>query len=541
MVYNILIADDDVMSRKVMTLVLTNSDKLMCSVVEAENGNSAWEIVQSEQPDLVLLDWEMPDISGMEVLQKIKKSKYSNIPVIIVTGKLDGQTLSLALDNGATDYIKKPIDKFELIARTKSALTLHDRILEIENQNIRIQNQLDDLNRLSLIVKKTDNSVLIFNPDGEIEWANEGFTKMYGYTFEEFTTRYGTNISSLSYNHLINVKLAELFEHKHSVNYTTQCRVKYGATKWIQTTLTPIFDGNRIEKFIAIETDISQQKRTELELVKRNEETRQLMQSVQEANKKLEAQQTEIIQKNHIIEEERRKTDNLLLNILPHYVVAQLKTIGHAMPRNYKMATIMFTDFKGFTKSCENLTPNEIVDALHFFFSKFDEIIESHYIEKIKTIGDAYMCVGGIPLRNHSNPFDVVLAGLEIKQFMSQYKKLNPDLVLPDWQLRIGIHTGALVAGVVGKIKFAYDTWGDSVNIANRMESADEPGCINISAATYRYICNYFECRHRGAIDIKNHSAIDMYFVDRLKPQFSQDEDGVFPNERFKNILNEIC
>lgn len=519
MIYKVLIADDDTLSRTIMKSVLSNDDTTVYSVDECSNGLEAWAKIQSEPPDLVLLDWQMPGMSGLEVTKLIKK-RYKTTSVIIVTGKIDSSDLSLALNSGANDYIKKPIDKVEFLARTKSAVMLHDSLEELEIKNRKILNQNEDLNKLSLIVRQTANSVILFSPHGEIEWVNEGFQHMYGYTLDEFINkRRGTNILKLSYNEDINKKLKELFSKQQSVNYITQCRVKYGATKWIQTTLTPIFDGRRIEKFIAIETDISQQKRVELEL---------------------ERSRAEILKKNEIIEKERSKTDSLLLNILPVYVVSQLKDEGFSSPRNYKMATIMFTDFKGFTKSCENLTSDQIVAALHFFFSKFDDIISCHYIEKIKTIGDSYMCVGGIPLRNKSNPIDVILAGLEINNFMSTYKQRYPDMNLPDWQLRIGIHTGALVAGVVGKIKFAYDTWGDAVNVAKRMESADEVGCVNISAETYKYVKDYFVCRYRGSVDIKNHKNIDMYFVDRLLPKYSLDEEGIFPNDTFINILNSI-
>jgi class 3 adenylate cyclase len=294
----------------------------------------------------------------------------------------------------------------------------------------------------------------------------------------------------------------------------------------MQTNLTPIFDGNRIEKIIAVEKDITKQKNYELQLIKQNEESLRLMDDLRRANKTIDL--------------ERQKTRGILLNMMPEEMVEELMGVGYAGPRSFSAATIMFTDFKGFSKSCEHLTPKQIVDNLDFFFSTFDDIIDRHIIEKIKTIGDSYMCVGGIPLRNKSNPIDVILAGLEINNFMSTYKQRFPDMNLPDWQLRIGIHTGALVAGVVGKIKFAYDTWGDAVNVAKRMESADEVGCVNISAETYKYVKDYFVCRYRGSVDIKNHKNIDMYFVDRLLPKYSLDEEGIFPNDTFINILNSI-
>jgi len=537
--YNILIADTDIDSCNAMAQILCSDSSVVYSVYTCQNTDPIWKLLQIHRFDLILLSSQISGNKGFDEIKKIKY-KYRYIPVIILIEELSGAIINLALNSGASDYLRKPIEEIEFKARVKTALMLREAMLEVENKNRRIESQIYDLNKLSLIVKQTDNSVIIFTPDGHAEWANEGFFKMYGYNFEEFVHKYGSEITGFSFNKGIKEYWRKLFERKKTVNYTTRCRVKYGAVKWIQTTLTPIFDGSEIEKIIAIESDITPQKCVELKLVKRNEETQRLMHSLKEANQQLEKQRSEILEQNRMIELERNKADDLLLNILPTYVVTELKSMGYASPRSYKMSTVMFTDFKGFTKSCENLTPEQIVDALDFFFSKFDDIISCHYIEKIKTIGDSYMCVGGIPLRNRSNPFDVVLAGLEIRHFMATYKERYPEKTLPDWQLRIGIHTGSLVAGVVGKIKFAYDTWGDSVNVAKRMESADEIGAVNISADTYKYIKNYFICRHRGSIEIKNHKSVDMYFVDRLKPEFSLDEDGIYPNDRFIELLNEI-
>ncbi len=539
MAYNVLIADKDNESCDTMSQILCADVSVVYSVYVTQNIEPIWKLMLIHQFDLVLISAEFIECKGFNLIKRIK-SKNRSIPIIVLTGEFNSELINNFLDSGASDYIRKPIEEIEFKARVKSNLMLREAMLEVQNKNRMIEAQIYDLDKLSLIVKQTDNSVILFTPDGQAEWANEGFHKMYGYTFDEFVEKYGSHLEGFSYNADVKTHFAKLLEKKKSVNYTTKCRVKYGAVKWIQTTLTPIFDGNRVEKVIAIESDVSAQKSVEFKLLKHGEETQKLMQSLKEANQKLEKQRSEILEQNRTIEIERNKADDLLLNILPTYVVSELKSMGYASPRSYKMATVMFTDFKGFTKSCENLSPEEIVDALDFFFSKFDDIISCHYIEKIKTIGDSYMCVGGIPLRNRSNPFDVVLAGLEIKHFMATYKQRFSNRNLPDWQLRIGIHTGSLVAGVVGKIKFAYDTWGDSVNVAKRMESADEIGSVNISSDTYEYIKDYFICRHRGPVEIKNHKNVDMYFVDRLKPEFSLDDEGIYPNDHFIELLNQI-
>lgn len=215
-----------------------------------------------------------------------------------------------------------------------------------------------------------------------------------------------------------------------------------------------------------------------------------------------------------IIEHEKDRSDQLLLNVLPAETAEELKEKGTATPKHYDMVTVLFTDFKGFTRIAEKLTPGELVAELDYCFHAFDKIIDKHKIEKIKTIGDAYMCAGGIPAANTSNPVDVVKAGLEIREFMDQLKIEKEARGEDCWELRIGIHTGPVVAGVVGKNKFAYDIWGDAVNLASRMESSGIPGKVNISENTYEMVKSQFRCTFRGQIQAKNKGEIDMYIVE---------------------------
>jgi class 3 adenylate cyclase len=222
-----------------------------------------------------------------------------------------------------------------------------------------------------------------------------------------------------------------------------------------------------------------------------------------------------------IIENEKDRSEKLLLNILPVETAEELKEKGTATPKQYDMVSVLFTDFKGFTNIAEKLTPQELVAELNRCFFEFDKIIDKHGLEKIKTIGDAYMCAGGIPVANTTNPVEIVRAGLEIKQFMEDLKKSREASGQDYWELRIGIHTGPVVAGVVGKNKFAYDIWGDAVNTASRMESSGIPGKVNISGTTFELVKDHFECIHRGKIQAKNKGEIDMYIVEaeRGNPQ----------------------
>jgi len=217
---------------------------------------------------------------------------------------------------------------------------------------------------------------------------------------------------------------------------------------------------------------------------------------------------------NKIIKDERDRSQDLLLNILPEETARELESNGHAKTRFYDNVTVLFTDFKGFSTIAGKLTPIELVAELNEYFMAFDEIMGKHNLEKIKTIGDAYMCAGGIPTTNETHPLDAVNAAMAMQAYMEKRQREKNITGVDGWELRIGIHTGPVVAGVVGKKKYAYDIWGDTVNIASRMESNGEPGKVNISASTYHLISEHYQCLYRGKISAKNIGEVDMYFVE---------------------------
>lgn len=265
-----------------------------------------------------------------------------------------------------------------------------------------------------------------------------------------------------------------------------------------------------------------------------------LLRGIIKQSEELEYQSEMLENQKQELELEKKKTDELLLNILPYEIAEQLKNKGSVKPKLIRMATVLFTDFKDFTRTAESLSTEDLIKELGVYFEKFDEISELHFVEKIKTIGDSYMCAGGLPIRNRSNPIDVTLVGLRVQKFMQDYNNIKRSLGQPTWELRVGVHTGEVIAGVIGKKKFAYDIWGDTVNTASRMESAGAPGKVNVSSETYKHIKDFFVCTHRGKISVKSKGEIDMYFVERLRPEYSEDEDGVIPNKKFKEIHAQI-
>lgn len=219
-----------------------------------------------------------------------------------------------------------------------------------------------------------------------------------------------------------------------------------------------------------------------------------------------------------IIEEEKNRSDDLLLNILPEETAMELKAHGKVDAKRFESVTVLFTDFKSFTSYSENLSPEKLVKSVDYYFSKFDHIIEKYKLEKIKTGGDSYMCAGGLPFPTKDHAIKMTLAAFEIARFVEDTKN-SDNHEIAHFDIRIGINTGPVVAGVVGTKKFSYDIWGDTVNVASRMESTSIPGKINVAENTYQLIKDAFDCEYRSEIEVKNKGKMNMYFVTGIKQQ----------------------
>ncbi|MDH4090806.1 MAG: response regulator [Cyclobacteriaceae bacterium] len=258
-----------------------------------------------------------------------------------------------------------------------------------------------------------------------------------------------------------------------------------------------------------------------IETVMLRRNNKQLIQELQTYNEQLEEkvlERTKEIQKQKaIIEKAKAQSDSLLLNILPDEIAEELKKFGKSYARKHEQVSVLFADIKGFTAIAEILTPVKLVMQLDEVFGAFDNIIAKYGMEKIKTIGDAYMCASGLPQADNENAYKAVRAALDMQQFVKEFGSANKIQNLPVFEVRIGIHTGPLVAGVVGSKKFAYDIWGDAVNLASQMEQHGEPGKVNISADTFALVKDYFACTDRGKIVTKSKGDVEMYFVDEVK------------------------
>ncbi len=251
----------------------------------------------------------------------------------------------------------------------------------------------------------------------------------------------------------------------------------------------------------------------------------EMAQSLHEARKQLTSANVEMERRREEAERQRQVAESLLLNILPPQVAAELQSKGTVDPKYFEDCTIIFTDFVGFTLATEKLAAEDLVRLLHDYFTAFDQIVARYHLEKLKTIGDSYMCAAGLPVgqrkrRTPSHPVDAVLAALE---FVSAVAERDRPDSLVHWAVRVGIHTGPVIAGVVGIQKFAFDIWGDTVNFSSRMESSGAPNRINVSERTHARVKDFFECEYRGRVLTKDKKEVDMYFVNGVLPSLLDD------------------
>ncbi len=240
------------------------------------------------------------------------------------------------------------------------------------------------------------------------------------------------------------------------------------------------------------------------------------------------------------LHDEREKSERLLLNILPREVADELKEHAPPAPVSYDSVTIAFTDFQDFSKAAGELSPVDLLRELNDCFTRFDAAMEANGLEKLRTVGDSYMYAGGIPSSTRTHAVDAVLAAIEIQAFMFETRSVRMNAGRTFWQARLGIHTGPLVAGIVGRKKFTYDVWGDTVNQARRMESSCEPGKINVSRETFEATRDFFDAVSRGMVITNKGESFEMFFVTGIKRELSENGDGRRPNDEFRKLYARL-
>ncbi len=390
----------------------------------------------------------------------------------------------------------------------------YDKAMDYLRKGLEIQQQLDDQSEL----------MRVYNSIGDVLYGQGKYREALDYTL-----RYAKLANSVDDKKFIQRSLkdlgklyAALGDWKKAYDY----RVQYDELRWemlserqaedFERKEVLFTDGRRQREIDRQKHELAQAKIRTWALVGGALALTLLVLLLFNRNRIRKRANSDLAAKNRQIEQERERADALLRNILPEKTAAELKLNNAVKPQRYESVTVLFSDFKGFTTVAELLSPEELVQELDECFRCFDSIVDKYGLEKIKTIGDAYMCAGGLPEPSETHALDTVMAALEMQQAMQKIIQKKIGEGKPYFEMRIGVHTGPVVAGVVGFRKFAYDIWGDTVNTAARLEQGGEPGKVNISETTREAVKDQFSCYYRGKLPAKNKGEIAMYFVDTV-------------------------
>ena len=479
----ILIVDDNPDNLELLLFVLSDSD---FSVLLATDGESAIKKVEEAHPDLILLDVMMPGIDGFETCRRLKANESSkDIPVIFMTALSETVDKVRGFNVGAVDYITKPMQEEDLKARVTTHLTIRNLNLRLKEQNKRLQEEIrerqqkeEELRLSNQAIAASSNGIVIADarePDMPIIYINPAFERMTGYEAEEVI---GRNCRFLQGEDKDQPALDELREALREGKCCTVILSNYrkdGTFFWNDLSISPIYDNSgNLTHFVGIQTDITERK------------------VAQEA-----------------LRYQQEQTENLLLNILPEPIVQQLKLHPTTIAESFEEVTVLFADLVDFTKFSARRSAKELVEFLNVIFSKFDQLAELHGLEKIKTIGDAYMVVAGLPTPRKDHADAIAQMALDMQQAIF---KVNAEMG-EAFRLRIGINSGPVVAGVIGLKKFSYDLWGDTVNTASRMESQGIPGAIQVTASTYERLRDKYLFEKQGLIRVKGKGKMITYLL----------------------------
>ncbi len=478
-------------------------------VLVAQDGESAIQKVEYAYPDLILLDVMMPGIDGFETCRRLKaKALTKDIPVIFMTALSETVDKVKGFNLGAVDYITKPVQQEEVIARVTTHLKIQKLQKKSREQNVQLQQEIKERQRTEESLRQTEakyRSIFenasegIFQtiPGGGYITANPALAKILGYDSPKELMEKITNIDEQLYvNPSSREDLATLLQRDDVLtDVESEVYHKNGRTIWISENIRAVKDmSDNLLYYEGTVTDISERRQTEF-----------------------------------VLRLARKKAELLLLNILPQPIAERLKKDKGTIAENFEEVTVMFADLVNFTNFSTQTSPKELVELLNQIFSKFDRLAQHHGVEKIKTIGDAYMAVAGLPTPSPNHAQAIAQMALDMQEAITQFNTETNE----NFSLRIGINSGPVVAGVIGIRKFSYDLWGDTVNTASRMESHGIPGYIQVTAATYELLKDQYVFDKRGPIEIKGKGKMTTYILEGAREQAaiassSENENSIF-------------
>lgn len=477
---DILIVDDTPLNLRLLSSMLISHGY---QVRSATSGAMALTAVEIAPPDLILLDIAMPEMNGYEVCQRLKANETTQgIPVIFISALGDVPNKVKAFGVGGADYITKPFQIAEVIARVDHQLMLLRLQQKLQQQNARLQAEIQERHdleeRYRSFFENAVEGIFQVTIAGTYLSGNPALAKILGYDSPYELMQSVTNIGKQLY--VQPQRRAELLAYMQRYDevseFESEVYRKDGTVIWISENVRAVKDVStgKLLYYEGTLHDITDRRKAEEELRR-----------------------------------ERKKTERLLLNILPQPVAERLKRSQQTIAEQFSDVTILFADLVDFTSLASRMPPKELVTLLNQIFSAFDHLAERYKLEKIKTIGDAYMAAGGFPSPRADHAQAIAELALGMQQEIQRFKR---DDGTP-FQLRIGINTGPVVAGVIGIKKFSYDLWGDTVNVANRMESMGMPGVIQVTESTYEQLKHNYHLEKRGSIAVKGKGEMVTYWL----------------------------
>jgi PAS domain S-box-containing protein len=476
---NILIIDDTPDNLRLLSATLIQQGYKVRSAI---SGKIAIQSIKYFVPDLILLDILMPEMDGYQVCTHLKVNAVNrDIPVIFISAVDRVLDKVKAFGIGGADYITKPFHVEEVLVRVEQQLQLRNLQKRLADQNMRLQQALVERKQLEeryrSMFENSVDGIFQSTPSGRFLRVNQAMARIYGYASPEEMIAAIADINQQVYVHPgRRYEFAAFIEQYDTVSdFESQIYRKDGSIIWISEDVRAVKDANgNLLFYEGTVKDITARKQAEEELRR-----------------------------------ERLKAERLLLNILPQPIAERLKRNETAIAERFDAVTVLLADLVDFTSLAAKITPTQLVNLLDEIFSAFDRLVEQYNLEKIKTIGDAYMAVGGLPTPRTNHAEAVADMALAMQQIIINFQK---DVKKP-FQLRIGINTGDVVAGVIGKKKFSYDLWGDTVNIASRMESEGMAGKIQLTAATYELLKDKYILQPRGNVFIKSRGEMLTYWL----------------------------
>ncbi|NET37035.1 MAG: response regulator [Cyanothece sp. SIO1E1] len=483
---DILIVDDEADNIRLLSTILKERGY---KVRQSLTGQLAIMAAKAAPPSLILLDVNMPGINGYEVCQALKAAPTtSTIPVIFISA-LDGVLDKVkAFQVGGVDYIAKPFHLEEVLVRVENQLMIQSQQQLLRDQSDKLKQEIAEHQQTEAALRQMEmkyrqifenaaEGIFQITLERQYMSANPALARIFGYDSPEELMACITDIGRQLYVRpkRLDELLAYMRIYDEGFNFESEVYRKDGSMIWVSENMRVVRDEDgTVLCYEGTVQDITQRRQAEEEL-----------------------------------RLQRLKSERLLLNMLPQKIAERLKRGHDTIASSFDEVTVLFADLVNFTQLSARIAPKDLVGILNEIFSAFDQLSERYGLEKIKTIGDAYMVVGGMPTVRSDHAKAIAAIALDMQQEITRFRS---DLGEP-FQLRIGINSGPVIAGVIGTKKFNYDLWGDTVNVASRMESQGQPGRIQVTEATYKLLRDQYDLERRGEIDIRGKGGMTTYWL----------------------------